>query len=50
MAAAAFLEQNPNPTEEDIRRGMNNLCRCGTYSRIIAGVKRAAEIKKAEDA
>lgn len=46
MAAAAFLEQNPDPTEEDIRRGLNNLCRCGTYSRIIEGVQRAAQIRK----
>ena len=48
MAAAAFLEQNPNPTEDDIRRGLTNLCRCGTYHRIIEGVQRAAEIRKAQ--
>jgi isoquinoline 1-oxidoreductase alpha subunit len=47
MAAAAFLEQFPDPSEEDIRRGMTNLCRCGTYHRIIEGVQRAAAIKKA---
>ena len=44
MAAAAFLEQNPDPSEDDIRRGLNNLCRCGTYHRMIEGVLRAAQI------
>ena len=48
LAAAAFLEQNPNPTEEDIRRGLTNLCRCGTYTRIVEGVLRAAEIRRGE--
>jgi isoquinoline 1-oxidoreductase alpha subunit len=46
MAAAAFLEQNPDPSEDDIRRGLNNLCRCGTYHRMIEGVLRAAQIMK----
>ncbi len=50
MAAAAFLEQFPDPSEADIRRGLTNLCRCGTYNRIIEGVQRAAEIKKAQAA
>ncbi len=44
MAAAAFLAENPEPTDEDIRDGMLNLCRCGTYNRIKAGIKRAAEL------
>jgi len=30
MAAAAFLAENPAPTDADIREGMTNLCRCGT--------------------
>ena len=47
MAAAALLETAPNPTDEDIDAAMNgNLCRCGTYPRIRAAVKRAAEIKR----
>jgi isoquinoline 1-oxidoreductase alpha subunit len=49
MAAAAFLEQFPNPSEDDIRRGLTNLCRCGTYRRIIEGVQRAAEIRNAQE-
>ncbi|MFO7805792.1 MAG: (2Fe-2S)-binding protein, partial [Paracoccaceae bacterium] len=31
-------------TDEDIKAGMTNLCRCGTYNRIKAGIKRAAEL------
>ena len=46
MAAAALLEQNPSPTDADIDAAMNgNICRCGTYPRIRAAVKRAAELK-----
>ncbi|MEM8890384.1 MAG: (2Fe-2S)-binding protein [Bacteroidota bacterium] len=44
MNAAAFLEQNPNPTDEEIATAMNgNICRCGTYLRIKAAIKTAAE-------
>jgi len=43
MTAAAFLEQQPHPTDDDITRAMSgNLCRCGTYLRIHAAIKRAA--------
>ncbi|WP_127105388.1 (2Fe-2S)-binding protein [Pararhodobacter zhoushanensis] len=44
MAAAAFLHDFPEPTDEDIKQNMTNLCRCGTYNRIKAGIKRAAEL------
>ena len=44
MTAAAFLKENPNPTDEQIETAMNgNLCRCGTYLRIKAAVKTAAQ-------
>ena len=44
MAAASFLDLNPQPTDEDIDNAMSaNLCRCGTYPRIRAAVKTAAE-------
>ncbi|MEO0499069.1 MAG: (2Fe-2S)-binding protein [Pseudomonadota bacterium] len=43
MAAAAFLKDNPDPTDEDVRTGITNLCRCGTYPRIRKAVLRAAE-------
>ena len=42
MAAAAFLKGNPSPTDEEIRAGMNVLCRCGTYLRIHSAIARAA--------
>lgn len=51
MTAAAFLERNPNPTSQDINIAMNNnYCRCGCYTRIKAGVARAAEIKREREA
>jgi isoquinoline 1-oxidoreductase alpha subunit len=43
MSAAALLRSNPKPTDEDIDSAMaGNLCRCGTYTRIRAAIKRAA--------
>ena len=43
MQAAALLDLNPEPTDEDIDAAMSgNLCRCGTYVRIRAAVKTAA--------
>ena len=45
MQAVALIEENPNPTEEEIITGMDrNLCRCGAYPRIRKAVARAAEI------
>ncbi|WGD32243.1 (2Fe-2S)-binding protein [Ancylobacter sp. WKF20] len=43
MAAASLIAQNPSPTDEDIRADITNICRCGTYPRVLAGVKLAAE-------
>jgi isoquinoline 1-oxidoreductase alpha subunit len=44
MSAAALLEENPNPTDDDIDTAMSgNICRCGTYTRIRAAIHRAAE-------
>jgi aerobic-type carbon monoxide dehydrogenase small subunit (CoxS/CutS family) len=43
MTAKALLDRNPNPTDAQIRDGMNRtLCRCMTYYRIQAAIKRAA--------
>jgi len=43
MCAAALLAANPSPSDEDIDRSLaGNLCRCGTYVRIRAAVKKAA--------
>lgn len=45
MAAAALLKENPNPSDEDIRAKMTNLCRCGTYLQIFEAVKLAAQLQ-----
>lgn len=43
MAAKVLLDRNPDPSDAEIRRGMNaTLCRCMTYYRIQAAIKRAA--------
>ncbi len=43
MRAAALLDSNKSPSEEEIRNWMSsNLCRCGTYNRIVKAVQRAA--------
>ena len=45
LAAAALLKENPRPTDEEIDGAMaGNLCCCGTYLRIRAGIHRAAEL------
>ncbi len=43
VAATALLRTNAQPSEEEIVRHMNgNVCRCGTYPRIVAAIQRAA--------
>jgi isoquinoline 1-oxidoreductase subunit alpha len=43
MSAAALLQRTPHPNDADIDRAMaGNICRCGTYTRIRAAIKRAA--------
>jgi isoquinoline 1-oxidoreductase alpha subunit len=43
MEAAALLESNPSPSEEEIREAMNgHLCRCGTYNRIVKAIQLAS--------
>ena len=43
MAAAALLDEMPNPTDADIDAAMTNICRCGTYVRIRAAIHAASE-------
>ncbi|MEO9851571.1 MAG: (2Fe-2S)-binding protein [Reichenbachiella sp.] len=44
MSAAALLERIPQPTEEEIYRAMKgNVCRCGTYPRIVKAIKSVAK-------
>jgi len=45
MRAAYLLADNPKPSEGEIVDAMrNNICRCGTYQRILAAIKDAAEV------
>lgn len=44
MRTKALLEENPNPSEDEIRQGLvGNLCRCTGYQAIVAAVRRAAK-------
>lgn len=46
MQAAALLEENPSPSREEIKTYMSgNLCRCGTYMRIVKAIELASEEK-----
>lgn len=47
MAASALLEQKPDPTDEEIDEAVSNICRCGTYTRIRAAIKAAAQANQA---
>src|SRR6201997_5664454 len=48
MAAAALLAENPNPTEQEVRHGLEgNLCRCTGYHNIVKAVLDAAKVKGA---
>jgi isoquinoline 1-oxidoreductase alpha subunit len=47
MTAAALLAKTPKPTDEQIDQSLaGNLCRCGTYTRIRAAVKKAAGLSE----
>ena len=44
MSSKALLDENPDPSEEEIRKGISgNLCRCTGYTKIVAAVKKAAK-------
>jgi nicotinate dehydrogenase subunit A len=44
LTAQAFLERNPNPSEQEVRQALDaNLCRCGAHNRIVKAVLRAAQ-------
>ena len=42
MAAIAYLQRNPEPSDNDIDENLTNICRCGTYNRIRKAIHRAA--------
>lgn len=45
ISAVSLLEKNPRPTEQDIVRSMQgNLCRCGTYPRIVKAIRQASNV------
>ena len=44
MTAAALLKAKPRPTDQDIDDAMTNICRCGTYNRVRAAIKLAAQM------
>jgi isoquinoline 1-oxidoreductase subunit alpha len=44
MAVTALLKVKPKPTDAEINESITNICRCGTYNRVRAGVKLAAEL------
>ena len=49
LAAKGLIHQNPDPTEEEIKKALKlNLCRCGTYPRVILAVQKAAAIARGE--
>ncbi len=44
MAAADLLKKKPRPSDADIDEAVSNICRCGTYPRVRAAIKRAAGV------
>ncbi len=49
LSAEALLDKNPNPDEKEIRTAIaGNLCRCTGYSKIVAGIQKAVQIRQKE--
>lgn len=46
MAAAALLNNNPEPSDEEINNQVTNICRCGTFNRVRRGIHLAVDINK----
>ena len=44
IAAASLLARNAAPTDEEIKQGIPNLCRCGVYPRLVRAIQRAARV------
>ncbi|TPG20876.1 (2Fe-2S)-binding protein [Sphingomonas koreensis] len=49
MAAAVLIRKNPDPSEEDIKATITNICRCGIYPRLVDAIQRAARVQRGED-
>lgn len=46
MTAAALMKSKPQPSEQDVREAMTNICRCGTYNRVQAAILMATSAAK----
>ena len=49
MSAAALLQKNASPSEEEIRQAIPNLCRCGVYPRLVRAVQRAGRVARRQE-
>jgi isoquinoline 1-oxidoreductase alpha subunit len=49
MAAAALVDRNPAPTDEEIDAAITNICRCGTYPRLREAIRKAGRVKSGEE-
>jgi isoquinoline 1-oxidoreductase alpha subunit len=49
MAAAALIDRNPAPSDEEIDAAITNICRCGTYPRLREAIRRAGRVKNGEE-
>ena len=49
MAAAVLLKKNRDPSEDDIKDAITNICRCGIYPRLVDAISRAARVMRGEE-
>ena len=49
MASAALLRRNSDPSDSDIDAAIRNICRCGTYPRVRAAIRRAGRVMRGQD-
>jgi isoquinoline 1-oxidoreductase alpha subunit len=49
MAAAALVDRNPAPSDDEIDAAITNICRCGTYPRLREAIRRAGRVKNGEE-
>ena len=49
MAAAALIDRNAAPSDEEIDAAITNICRCGTYPRIREAIRRAGRVRSGEE-
>jgi len=49
MSAAALLAANANPSDDEIKAAVPNLCRCGVYPRLLGAIQRAGRVARREE-